>query len=295
MTPPPARRGTGGRPGPNRRPGSPRRTGPANAGTTRKSQPTRPPVERPGEAVDVHDPNGIRLQKLLAASGVGSRRKCEELIAEGRVEVNGQIVLELGIRVPPGAIIHVDGERVQTDPERVYLAFNKPLGVVTTMNDELGRVNVGDYVAQRRERLFHVGRLDADTEGLLLLTNDGELANRLQHPAYGILKTYVAQVPGPIPRDLGKQLREGVELDDGVVRVDSFKLVDSLPGKAIVEVVLHEGRKHIVRRMLEAVGHPVQALARTQVGPVRLGDTKPGKYRPLSAKEIAALYKAAGL
>ncbi|MBK6887394.1 MAG: rRNA pseudouridine synthase [Tetrasphaera sp.] len=285
MTPPPARRGAGPR----------RRTGPANAGSTRRSQPTRPPVEPVTVPVDVHDPDGIRLQKLLAAAGVGSRRKCEDLITAGRVEVDGQIVTELGVRVQPTAVVLVDGERVKTDPGKVYLAFNKPLGVVTTMSDELGRVNVGDYVAKRPERLFHVGRLDADTEGLLLLTNDGELAHRLQHPAYGVLKTYVAQVPGPVPRELGRRLRAGVELEDGVVTVESFRLVDSLPGKAIVEVVLHEGRKHIVRRLLEAVGHPVLALARTQVGPVRLGDTKPGKFRALSAKEIAGLYRAAGL
>ncbi|MFN8098436.1 MAG: pseudouridine synthase [Dermatophilaceae bacterium] len=287
MTPPPARRPQGG----DRR----RRPGPTHAGTTRKSQPTRPPVERASVPVDVHDPDGIRLQKLLAAAGVGSRRACEELIARGRVEVDGQIVTELGVRVQPTAVVLVDGERVKTDPGKVYLAFNKPLGVVTTMSDELGRVNVGDYVANRSERLFHVGRLDADTEGLLLLTNDGELAHRLQHPAYGVLKTYIAQVPGPVPRELGRQLRAGIELEDGVVAVESFRLVDSLPGKAIVEIVLHEGRKHIVRRLLDAVGHPVLALARTQVGPVRLGDTKPGKYRALSAKEIAGLYAAAGL
>jgi 23S rRNA pseudouridine2605 synthase len=192
-------------------------------------------------------------------------------------------------------VVHVDGERVQLDESRVYLAFNKPLNVVTSMSDELGRVDIGDYFGDRKERLFHVGRLDADTEGLLLLTNDGDLAHRLQHPRYGVLKTYLAQIPGPVPRDLGRRLREGVELEDGPVAVDSFKVVDSQPGKAIVEVVLHEGRKHIVRRMLAEVGHPVQSLVRTQVGPVRLGDTKPGKFRALSSTEVAALYKAAGL
>ena len=163
------------------------------------------------------------------------------------------------------------------------------------MSDELGRVDIGDYVGDRKERLFHVGRLDADTEGLLLLTNDGDLAHRLQHPRYGVLKTYLAQVPGPLPRDLGRRLREGVELEDGPVAVDSFRVLDSQPGKALVEVVLHEGRKHIVRRLLAEVGHPVISLVRTQVGPVRLGDTKPGRWRALSAAEVAALYKAAGL
>lgn len=318
MTPPPARRnnpggprGGAGRPGgagrsggASRSGGGPdsggtpgmRRRGPQHAGTTKKSQPTRVPREVEREPVDVHDPDGIRLQKLLAAAGIGSRRVCEQLIAEGRVEVDGQIVTELGVRVDASRqIIHVDGVRVQTDPEKVYLAFNKPLGVVSTMSDDLGRPCLGDYVKGRRERLFHVGRLDADTEGLLLLTNDGELANRLQHPSYGVPKTYVAQVPGPIPRDLGKRLREGVELEDGMVVVDSFRLVDSAPGKAVVEVVLHEGRNHIVRRLLAEVGHPVLALARTQVGPVSMGQTKPGKFRVLSPREISGLYDAAQL
>ena len=245
--------------------------------------------------IDVHDPEGIRLQKLLAGAGVGSRRVCENLIEQGRVEVDGQIVTELGVRIRPDQIVHVDGVRVQLDEGRVYFAFNKPLGVVTTMSDELGRVNIGDYVGNRNERLFHVGRLDADTEGLLILTNDGDLAHRLQHPQYGVAKTYLAQVPGPIPRDLGKRLRDGIELDDGPAAVDSFKVVDSRPGKALVEVVLHEGRKHIVRRLLEAVGHPVITLVRTHVGPIRLGDTKPGKMRKLTKDEVGQLYSAAGL
>lgn len=184
---------------------------------------------------------------------------------------------------------------MQVDETRVYIAFNKPLGVVSTMSDELGRPSVADFVDQRRERLFHVGRLDADTEGLLLLTNDGDLANRLQHPSYGVPKTYVAVVPGPIERDLGKTLRAGVELEDGVVQVDSFKVIDSRPGWAMVQVVLHEGRKHIVRRMLEAVEHPVESLVRTDVGPVHLGDLRPGKMRPLTKEEVAGLYTAAGL
>jgi 23S rRNA pseudouridine2605 synthase len=189
----------------------------------------------------------------------------------------------------------VDGVKVQLDESRVYFAFNKPRGVVTTMSDELGRINIGDYVGNRDQRLFHVGRLDADTEGLLILTNDGDLAHRLQHPQYGVLKTYLAQIPGPVPRDLGRRLREGVELDDGPASVDSFRVLDSQPGKALVEVVLHEGRKHIVRRLLAAVGHPVIELVRTQVGPIHLGDTKPGKMRKLNSDEIGKLYAAAGL
>lgn len=263
-----------------------------------RKQPKRPARQRTprSEAVDVHRADGVRLQKLLAAAGVGSRRACEAMITEGRVEVDGQIVVELGVRVDPEAqIVHVDGSRVQLDESKIYLAFNKPLGVVSTMSDEMGRLSVGDYLEHRKDRLFHVGRLDADTEGLLLLTNDGELANRLQHPSYGVPKTYVAVIPGPVPRDLGKQLREGVELDDGPVHVDSFRLVDSRPGQAMVELVLHEGRKHVVRRLLDAVGRPVESLVRTNVGPVHLGELRPSKMRPLSSQEVAGLYKAAGL
>ena len=267
----------------------------AGSGSTRPSQPTAAPQWPTRPTIDVHDPDGVRLQKLLAAAGVGSRRVCENLISQGRVNVDGQVVTELGVRIRPTQTVHVDGERVQLDESRVYLAFNKPLNVVTSMSDDLGRVDIGDYVGNRKERLFHVGRLDSDTEGLLLLTNDGELANRLQHPRYGVLKTYLAQIQGPVPRDLGKRLRAGVQLDDGPVAVDSFKVVDSQPGKAIVEVVLHEGRKHIVRRLLAEAGHPVLSLVRTQVGPVRMGDTKPGKWRALSSAEVAALYKAASL
>ena len=272
------------------------RPGARFAGTTKPSQPTRLPARRESATVDVHNPEGVRLQKLLAAAGVGSRRVCENLIEQGRVEVDGQVVTELGVRIDPKTqVVHVDGERVNLDEDRVYLAFNKPKGVVTTMSDELGRPSISDFLGNREDRLFHVGRLDADTEGLLLLTNDGDLAHRLQHPAYGILKTYLAQIQGPVPRDLGKQLREGVELEDGPARVDSFKVVDSQPGKALVEVILHEGRKHIVRRMLEAVGRPVISLVRTEVGPIRLADLKSGRTRKLNKAEVAALYKAAGL
>jgi 23S rRNA pseudouridine2605 synthase len=244
----------------------------------------------------VHDPDGVRLQKLLAAAGVGSRRACELLITQGRVQVDGHVVRELGTRVNPLAqTVHVDGERVQLDESRVYLAFNKPLGVVSTMSDDLGRPCLGDYLAKRPERLFHVGRLDADTEGLLLLTNDGELAHRLQHPSYGVAKTYVAVVPGPVARDVGRTLRAGIELAEGVVAVDSFRLLDSAPGKALVEVVLHEGQKHVVRRLLAAVGYPVQSLSRTAVGPIRLQELKSGRTRRLTRQEVGQLHTAAGL
>jgi 23S rRNA pseudouridine2605 synthase len=241
-------------------------------------------------------PDLIRLQKVLAAAGLGSRRSCEQLIEEGRVEVDGDVVLEQGRRVDPErAIIRVDGLRIPTAPGHVVLALNKPRGVHSTMTDDRGRPCVGDLLRGRKERLFHVGRLDAATEGLLLLTNDGELAQRLSHPSHGVPKTYLAQVRGVIARDLGRRLREGIELADGPVRVDRFRVVTANQGKALVELVLHEGRKHVVRRLLAEVGHPVEALVRTQVGPVHLGDTKPGRLRTLSVPEVGELYRSVGL
>lgn len=233
---------------------------------------------------------GTRLQKVLAQAGLGSRRACERLIAAGRVSVDGHRVTALGTRVDPDvALVRVDGQVVSVAPDRVYLALNKPRGVLSTMSDDRGRRCVGDLVVGQPQRLFHVGRLDADTEGLLLLTNDGALAHRLTHPRYGVAKVYLAEVPGPIPRDLGRRLRAGVELDDGPVAVDRFRLVGGSGRRAQVEVTLHEGRKHIVRRLLAEVGHPVERLVRLAVGPVRLGDMRPGAVRPLSRHEVSAL------
>jgi 23S rRNA pseudouridine2605 synthase len=235
-----------------------------------------------------------RLQKVLAAAGVGSRRACEDLIFHRRVTVNGKVA-KLGDKVDPAtAEILVDGQRVITDTKLVYIAMNKPRGVVTSLDDEKGRTELADFLGQFDQRLFHVGRLDADSEGLLLITNDGELTNKLTHPSYGISKTYLAEVVGPLPRNVGRQLLGGVELEDGPARADAFKLVDALGKTAQVEIVLHEGRKHIVRRMMDAVGHPVTRLIRTAVGPIRLGDLRPGGFRHLSNAEIAALFKAVG-
>jgi 23S rRNA pseudouridine2605 synthase len=245
-------------------------------------------AERPSE--------GVRLQKVLADAGLGSRRACEELIAEGRVEVDGKRIREQGVRVDPDrAVVRVDGMRIATAPGRTYLALNKPRGVLSAMSDSRGRPTLADFVGNRADRLFHVGRLDADTEGLILLTNDGELAHRLSHPSFGVLKTYLAEVPGPVPRGLGKKLRAGLELEDGFVRVDSFRLVDTTGGRALVEVVLHEGRKHVVRRLLAEVGHPVSRLVRVKFGTVALGDLKPGKTRKLSRVELGELYADVGL
>ena len=244
----------------------------------------------------MNDAEGIRLQKVLAAAGIASRRASEDMIAAGRVSVNDEPVLEQGRRVDPETdVIRVDSMRINTTTGNVYLAMNKPRGYVTAMSDPEGRPTVGDLVRDRVERLFHVGRLDADTEGLLLLTNDGELAHRLSHPSYEVPKTYLAEVLGPMDRGVGKRLREGVELDDGIVRFDAFKVVDSTANRLLVEVVLHEGRKHIVRRALAEVGHPVQQLVRTAVGPVQLGAQKPGKIRALSREELAGLFSLVGM
>ncbi|MBK1788043.1 pseudouridine synthase [Prauserella cavernicola] len=241
-------------------------------------------------------PQGVRLQKVLAQAGVASRRASEDLIARGRVSVDGEVVREQGRRVDPdNAVIHVDGLRVIVRDDLVYFAFNKPKGVHSTMTDDQGRPCVGDYVRERRERLFHVGRLDAETEGLLLLTNDGDLAHRLMHPSYHVTKTYLAEVDGSVPRGLGKRLRAGVELEDGPAKADEFRVKDERPGRTLVEVVLHEGRKHIVRRLLAEVGHPVRKLVRTAVGDVQLGTSKQGALRPLNRAEVGGLYRAVGL
>lgn len=245
---------------------------------------------------DVHDPDGVRLQKVLASAGLGSRRACERLVADGRVTVDGVRVTELGVRVDPTrAVVHVDGVRVQLDPGLVTLALNKPLGVVSTMHDPQGRPSLAQFVADRPERLFHVGRLDAETEGLLLMTNDGELANRLAHPSHEVPKTYVATVTGRVRPSVGALLREGVDLDDGPVRVDDFRIVDATPARTMVEVVLHEGRNRIVRRMFDAVDHPVERLVRTRIGPVRLDTLRPGRTRVLGREELGRLMASVGM
>jgi 23S rRNA pseudouridine2605 synthase len=236
---------------------------------------------------------GVRLQKVLASAGLGSRRACEELIADGRVSVGG-VVAELGTRVDPlTAVIHVDGDRVVVRDDLTYLALNKPRGVLSAMSDSRGRRTVGDLLGDRPDRLFHVGRLDADSEGLLLLTNDGELAHRLMHPSFGVAKTYLATVPAPVGKQVGRRVRAGVVLDDGPASVDSFRVIQTHGGQAIVEIVLHEGRKRIVRRLLAEVGHPVSRLVRTRIGPVHLGGQRAGTLRPLTRSELADLHRLA--
>lgn len=234
---------------------------------------------------------GVRLQKVLAQAGVGSRRRCEELMATGRVEVNGEVVTQMGVRVDPLAdVVRVDGRRIPPPSDHVYLVLNKPRGVVSSMADEQGRRDLTEFVAGREERLFHVGRLDTDTSGLLLLTNDGDLAHRLAHPSFEITKTYVALVEGAVGDAVGRNLRAGVDLDDGAASVDRFVVKDRGRGRSLVELDLHMGRNRIVRRLLDAVGHPVVELTRTSFGPVRLGGLAVGRSRELSREELGDLF-----
>ncbi|MFD8424618.1 pseudouridine synthase [Streptomyces sp. NPDC059466] len=238
---------------------------------------------------------GERLQKILARAGYGSRRACEELVEQARVEVNGEIVLEQGLRVDTDKDeIKVDGLTVATQSYQ-FFSLNKPAGVVSTMEDNEGRQCLGDYVTNRETRLFHVGRLDTETEGVILLTNHGELAHRLTHPKYGVKKVYLAHIVGPIPRDLGKRLKDGIQLEDGYAKADHFRVVEQTGKNYLVEVTLHEGRKHIVRRMLAEAGFPVDKLVRVAFGPITLGDQKSGWLRRLSNTEVGMLMNEVGL
>jgi 23S rRNA pseudouridine2605 synthase len=240
--------------------------------------------------------DGIRLQKVLATAGVGSRRHCEELIAKRRVKVNGVLVREQGMRVDPETdVLEVDGVRVVTQAGLVYLACNKPRGMISSMSDDKGRASLGDIVAERTERLFHVGRLDADSEGLILMSNDGELAHRLMHPSFEVDKTYLVEVPGPVGRDVLRRLRKGVELEDGPAKADDVRVLEAAGNRVLLEMTLHEGRKHIVRRMLDEVGHPVRQLVRTRIGPVHIGTLRAGRVRHLTRFEVGALYRLVGL
>jgi 23S rRNA pseudouridine2605 synthase len=236
----------------------------------------------------------VRLQKLLAQSGVASRRRCEELMLAGLVEVDGEVVTRLGTKVDPAtAVIRVEGRRLPPVSPHVYLALNKPRGVVSTMSDPEGRRSLGDLVADRPERLFHVGRLDTDTDGLILLTNDGEFAQRVAHPSYELDKTYVAEVVGVVGRAVLRRLREGVVLDDGPVEVSSSRVLSTERNRSIVELVIHEGRNRVVRRLLDEVGHPVRRLTRTAIGPVLLRGLRSGELRDLTRDELGELLDAA--
>ncbi|WP_414696502.1 pseudouridine synthase [Pengzhenrongella sp.] len=276
----------------------------AGRGAGRASGPQRPTLGRPArrpeaEQVpdrDVHVADGIRLQKVLATAGLGSRRACEILISAGRVTVDGVQVRELGVRIDPTVnVVHLDGMRIQLDTSLITLALNKPIGVVSTMHDPEGRPSLEQFVADRDERLFHIGRLDAETEGLLLLTNDGELANRLAHPSHLVPKTYLAHVEGRVASNVGNKMLHGIMLEDGIAKVDRYHIVDSTPQAALIEIVLHEGRNRIVRRLFEELGHPVTRLVRTQIGPIRLGDLRTGTVRVLSQPEVGSLMAQVGM
>ena len=247
-------------------------------------------------SLQTDDDGLIRLQKLLAQSGVASRRKCEELMLAGLVEVDGEVVTRLGTKVDPTtAVIRVDGKRLPPVSPHVYLVLNKPRGVVSTMSDPEGRRTLEEFVADRPERLFHVGRLDTDTEGLILLTNDGDFAQRVAHPSYELDKTYVAEVDGVVNKATVKRVLSGVTLEDGPVQVSSFKVVSTTADRSIVELVIHEGRNRIVRRLLDEVGHPVRRLTRTAIGPVQLRGLAKGALRELTLDELGVLLDAAKL
>jgi 23S rRNA pseudouridine2605 synthase len=244
----------------------------------------------------------LRLHKVLAQAGVASRRASEEMIAAGRVEVDGVVVTEMGSRIDPDrAVVHVDGVRIPLgNRNRVhsYVVVHKPRGVVSSMWDEQGRPDIPSLLPvklARRTRFFHVGRLDQDTEGLLLLTDDGELTHRLTHPSFGVSKTYVAEVPGPVDRETVLAVRAGVEVDGRTVEIERFRVVTATKNRALVEITVHEGRKHVVRDLLEAAGLPVKRLVRIKFGPIALGNLPPGEYRELDRTEVGKLYDLVGL
>jgi 23S rRNA pseudouridine2605 synthase len=231
---------------------------------------------------------GIRLQKILAQAGVGSRRKCEELIASGRVSVNGKIVDELGARAFFHDIIEVDGVPVLAEDKVVY-AFNKPLGVVSAMFDSK-QPNLGDYFNLVAQRVFHVGRLDVDSEGLLLLTNDGDLADKISHPRYEISKTYQLEIVGYLSESERKRLLLGIELSDGVTKLDSVKTKAKNPNTSLIEVRIHSGKNRILRRIFDEINHPVKRLIRTHIGHLGLDQLKPGEMKVLSFQEIERIF-----
>ncbi|CAH0172396.1 pseudouridine synthase [Microbacterium sp. Bi121] len=235
-------------------------------------------------------PEGVRLQKVLAAAGVASRRVVEQYIVEGRIRVNGEVVQELGRRIDPeNDLVDVDGTAIQLDVSKRYVMLNKPTGVVSTMKDENGRPDLRRFTKEYEERLYNVGRLDAETSGLLILTNDGELAHVLAHPSFGVTKVYIAKVEGIVTAQTIAKLTTGFDLDDGFIQADKARLLDASRGASLVELTLHSGRNRIVRRMLAEVGHPVTELVRRQFGPLHLGTLPAGKSRELTKIERGAL------
>ncbi|SKC54959.1 16S rRNA pseudouridine516 synthase [Okibacterium fritillariae] len=234
---------------------------------------------------------GVRLQKVMASSGVASRRVSEDMIAAGRVRVNGEVVREPGRRVDPEKDeILVDGTAVQADTSKRYIMLNKPVGIYSSLRDERGRPDLSRYTDEFEERLFNVGRLDAETSGLLILTNDGDMAHVLAHPSFGVTKMYIAKVEGRMTPQTIARLTKGLDLEDGFIAADKARLLDaSADGTSLVEVTLHSGRNRIVRRMLDEVGHPVIDLVRRRFGPLHLGTLAPGQMRDLTKVEMSEL------
>lgn len=249
--------------------------------TSAETEPAEGPIE-----------GGVRLQKVLANAGVASRRVAEQLIVAGRVRVNGAVVTELGSRIDPeNDLVDVDGTAVQLDQSKRYVMLNKPAGVVSSMKDDRGRPDLRRFTTEWPERLYNVGRLDADTSGLLVLTNDGELAHVLAHPSFGVTKVYIAKVEGLVSPQTIQRLTRGIELDDGPIAVDKARLLTSSAegGGSLVELTLHSGRNRIVRRIMAAVGHPVVELVRRRFGPLHLGTLPAGRARELTRVERGAL------
>lgn len=233
-----------------------------------------------------------RLNKIIADAGIASRRAADQLILEGRVSVDGEIIIELGGKYDPEINdVKVDGESLSINKSKTYLAFHKPAGIISTMSDPEGRANLGDYFKDRKDRLYHVGRLDKDSEGIILLTNDGDLAHRATHPSYGLEKRYLVEVEGEFNKQMSDQLLQGVRLEDGLAR--AMKVVHA---RAIsknhhwVEITIHEGRFHIIRRLIESLGLKVLRLIRLDFGPINLGDMKPGRHRVLNSQEMTNLF-----
>ena len=233
-----------------------------------------------------------RLNKIIADAGIASRRAADQLILEGRVSVDGEIIIELGGKYDPEINdVKVDGESLSINKSKTYLAFHKPAGIISTMSDPEGRANLGDYFKDRKDRLYHVGRLDKDSEGIILLTNDGDLAHRATHPSYGLEKRYLVEVEGEFNKHMSDQLLQGVRLEDGLAR--AIKVVHA---RAVsknhhwVEITIHEGRFHIIRRLIESLGLKVLRLIRLDFGPINLGDMKPGRHRVLNSQEMTNLF-----
>jgi 23S rRNA pseudouridine2605 synthase len=233
-----------------------------------------------------------RLQKVIAEAGIASRRRAEELILAGRVRVNGRVIRELGTKVDgENSEVEVDGEVITKKTSKIYLALNKPRGILSTLSDPENRPHLGDLLQDRPERLFHVGRLDKESEGLLLLTNDGNLAHRATHPSFSVPKNYLLELKGVVGKEVTEAFRAGVELEDGVAKVDKILVLPGQAGRTLFDVVIHDGRNQILRRMAAATGITIERLIRIGMGPIKLGELTPGKWREIKGAELLSLQK----